>query len=126
LRDGANRQLAEAEINCAWAAPARRIADHFHLGSKISFRFTQRNLTVPSCAGPAQSGKQGSLGDNRVFNSLRLISGASKVEVSNTFLRSFPGVGHSLKGCAAFLRFLPSDPTAAERWGLFDGFRSRD
>jgi predicted permease len=37
LRDGANWQEADAEINRAWAAPARRFADDFHRGSKISF-----------------------------------------------------------------------------------------
>ncbi len=37
MRDGANWQQADAEINRAWAAPAHRLADQFHLGSKISF-----------------------------------------------------------------------------------------
>lgn len=37
LRDGATWQQADAEINRAWAAPARRFADEFHRGSKISF-----------------------------------------------------------------------------------------
>jgi predicted permease len=37
LRDGANWQQADAEINRAWAAPARRFVDEFHRGSNISF-----------------------------------------------------------------------------------------
>ncbi len=37
LRDGANWQQADAEINRAWAAPAHRFVNDFHRGSKISF-----------------------------------------------------------------------------------------
>ena len=37
LRDGANWRQADVEINRAWARPARRFADQFHPGSKISF-----------------------------------------------------------------------------------------
>jgi len=37
LRDGANWQQADAEINNAWAAPAHHFVDEFHRGSKISF-----------------------------------------------------------------------------------------
>jgi predicted permease len=37
LRDGANWHQADAEINHAWAVPARRFADEFHRGAKISF-----------------------------------------------------------------------------------------
>src|SRR5271165_6654894 len=37
LRDGANWKQADAEINSAWAAPARHFVIEFHRGSKISF-----------------------------------------------------------------------------------------
>jgi macrolide transport system ATP-binding/permease protein len=37
LRDGANWQQANAEINRAWTAPAHRFVNEFHRGSKISF-----------------------------------------------------------------------------------------
>jgi len=37
LRDGASWQQADAEIDSAWAAPARRFAGEFHRGSKVSF-----------------------------------------------------------------------------------------
>ncbi len=37
LRDGATWQQADAEINRAWAVPARDLADKFHPGSTISF-----------------------------------------------------------------------------------------
>lgn len=37
LRDGATWRQADAEINRAWAVPARRFVDEFHRGSEISF-----------------------------------------------------------------------------------------
>jgi predicted permease len=49
LRDGANWQQADAEINRAWAAPAYRFVNEFHRGSKISF------YTVPLQKGQTAS-----------------------------------------------------------------------